>query len=152
MRVLGCLIIPFLLIACAPASDSPADGAQRDAGCVGDPATWAALTTGPIPCTKNSDCCVISNSCTESRHVVAAANVTAASAAWPYCQDLCDGCIAPVGVDLYCIDGACLGFPYADGGWFQESACGLDAPPPAPDPDGGALDPDAGRLHFGCGP
>lgn len=112
-------------------------------GCLGDATVWAELTTGPITCSANADCCVIVNGCTNEAQIVAAADKTAAKAAWPYCDDLCTSCIPPA-VEVRCDDGVCAGtvipFPDASTDLLQDH-CGVDAP----------ITVTPGKLHFGCG-
>ncbi len=76
--------------------------------CQGDEATWKKLTGGPFACTKNSDCCVIINSCINAAQIVAAKDVAAAKAAWPTCDVGCNDCIPPA-VEVGCNAGECAG-------------------------------------------
>ncbi len=107
----------------------PAFSCPGDAGSVGDPDAWATLTTGPFACTKNSDCCVIVNECTDVGQIVSAANKSAAEAAWPYCPNSCALCFPPA-VQVGCVDGLCTGSEiFADAGmpWpTSYSHCGID--------------------------
>lgn len=75
--------------------DAVASDARGDSGCHGDAATWASLTTGPLPCTENSDCCVVVNGCLSQSQIVAASSQAEAKAAWPYCDSECNLCIPP---------------------------------------------------------
>ena len=38
--------------------------------CHGDPTAWDEIEQSNIPCTNNSDCCVVFNSCTAAGQVV----------------------------------------------------------------------------------
>jgi len=112
-------------------------------GCTGDQATFTSLTSGPIKCTQDSDCCVIVNDCTNTAQIVSAANETAAAAAWPSCQNECNGCIPPA-VNVFCTNaGVCGGTvisDFVDGGQnLLTSHCG------------GTPGTAASTMSFGCG-
>lgn len=118
-------------------------GASTGTGvtCYGDAAEWAAITATPIACTKNSDCCVVVNGCTNQAQVVAAGDFAAAPGAWPYCDDECTDCIPPV-VDVGCVDGVCVGEALPPDGQFGTSHCGEDVT---------TLDPLNPAQTFSCG-
>lgn len=134
----------------AAAGSGPAGGTAGSAGstttstssCNGDQATWDSLTAGPFTCTKNSDCCVIINGCTNEAQIVLAANRDAAKTAWPYCQNDCTNCIPPA-VEVGCNNGQCTGtevdFMDASPDLLNDH-CGVDGP-----------DVVLGSLSFTCG-
>ncbi len=97
-------------------------------GCHGDAATWKALTAGPFPCTKSSDCCVIVNGCTNAAQIVGAKDEAAAKAAWSYCDAQCTACIPPA-IEVGCNEGQCAGrvvdFADASSDLLQDH-CGVD--------------------------
>jgi hypothetical protein len=76
--------------------------------CKGDAAKWAEITAGPFACQKNSDCCVVTNGCLAQVQLVKATDYTAAQSAWPYCDDVCVGCITP-SINVACVNGTCVG-------------------------------------------
>ena len=96
--------------------------------CHGDDTQWKALTTGPVACQKNSDCCVIVNGCISAAQIVAEKDVAAAKGAWPYCDSECNNCIPPA-IVVACNAGACTGklVDFADGGAdLIQDHCGVD--------------------------
>lgn len=76
--------------------------------CQGDATKWMAITQGPFPCTKNSDCCVVVNSCVNQAQVMLKTDYDKGGAdLWPYCTDQdCTNCIPPA-VDVVCDNGQC---------------------------------------------
>jgi hypothetical protein len=120
-------------------------GGQTGAGgaCHGDDAAWAKLTTGPIACTKNSDCCVVVNGCISASQVVGAAAVAAAKDAWPYCDKDCNDCIPPP-LEVACNAGACSArvVDMSDAGQdLFHDHCGVDP----------TVIAEVTKLHFSCG-
>lgn len=126
---------------------SGAGGSQGagGAGCHGDAAAWATLTKEPVACAKNSDCCVIINSCINEAQVVSATNTDPAKAAWPYCDNLCTNCLPPA-VKVECVSQQCVGYkvPFDPNNppELMMDHCGVDAPP--------LMLPSPG-THFLCG-
>lgn len=117
--------------AAAGSGGSGAGGAAGAAGCHGDAAAWAAITQGPIACTKASDCCVVVNPCVNQAQVVGKADFSGAPALWPYCDGMCTACIAPA-VDIVCDNGQCglVAVDFMDASPDQStSRCGVDATP-----------------------
>lgn len=117
-------------------------GQGGSAHCFGDAAAWAPMTQAPMACQMNSDCCVVINDCLAEAQVVRAKDYAAAPSTWPYCDDLCTNCIAPV-IEVGCENGACVGKVKENGlpgDPLSGSHCGVD-PVVAPAQD----------LHFGCG-
>jgi hypothetical protein len=99
--------------------------------CHGDQAAWARITSAPMACSKNSDCCVVVNACLSRAQVVRASDSASAAAAWFYCEP-CNDCIAKM-VDVGCVAGACVGQVAPNsGGRNGTSHCGDDAIPFAP--------------------
>jgi hypothetical protein len=102
------------------------------AGCHGDAAAWETATAEPIPCETNSDCCVIVNSCINAARVVAADKMSAAKAAWPYCDMDCTDCIPPA-VEVECSNKLCVGYAVPEEmnppDELKQDHCGVDAPP-----------------------
>jgi hypothetical protein len=110
-----------------------AGGAGGGAACHGDEAAWMTATAEPIPCQKNSDCCVIVNSCVNEAQVVAAGKASAAKAAWPYCDADCTDCIPPSVMVECSAEKKCVGYkvPESDNPppELSQDHCGVDAPP-----------------------
>jgi hypothetical protein len=105
------------------------------------------ITAGPLACTKNSDCCVVTNSCLSQAQVVKAADYMTAGAAWPYCDGACVGCIGPA-IQVGCVNGQCVGQdvdgmtpPPPDA--LRMDHCGVDTSP---------VTMPATSQNFGCGP
>jgi len=122
-------------------------GTQGGGGlaCHGDQVAWDAIPKTMIPCQKNSDCCVVVNTCTSEAQVVAAADSAAAAASWPYCDNDCVNCQPPM-IALECKEGQCVGyFPMPDPTKPPElgtNHCGEDGVTPA-----GGTPP---KQHFDC--
>ncbi|HEX6765142.1 MAG TPA: hypothetical protein VF103_06680 [Polyangiaceae bacterium] len=89
------------------ASGAAGEGAGG-ADCSGDPERWAEITSGPIACSRNSDCCVVVNQCKAAAQIVHADDYPGARALWPSCDDECYDCFPPV-VYVACVDGFCTG-------------------------------------------
>lgn len=158
-RVAGLLVCTTAL-ACATAG-APADGGlsgdagsgagpdasinpATDAGqCSGDSQAWDAILAHPLTCTKNSDCCVIINTCLYEAQVVTESDFAAdAGALWPTCVNQCTHCVAP-DVAVGCSNGTCTAVTApTDAGVMgsQESHCGDDS-----------IAVPAGETHLGCG-
>ena len=123
------------------------DGGAGGGACLGDPGVWETIDKGgPIDCTKNSDCCVVINTCLAEAQVVSAADYEKAQTSWPYCPDSgCANCLAPY-VDVRCSGDECVGYlPPENPGMPPPAAtnhCGDDAAPPMLG---------VGLLHFACG-
>ncbi|MFO0757832.1 MAG: hypothetical protein U0359_15155 [Byssovorax sp.] len=111
--------------------------------CHGDATQWAALTQGPIACTKNSDCCVLVNGCYSQAQIVSAANEAAAKDAWPYCDSMCNDCIPPA-IVVGCDNGTCAGKEVD----FSDASPDLLMDHCGEDPQVGLS---SVKLHFGCG-
>jgi hypothetical protein len=110
-----------------------AGGAGGGVACYGDSAAWTAVTAEPVTCSKNSDCCVVVNSCLNAAHVFTAANTGKASASWPYCDNQCTDCIPPA-VKVECSsEKKCVGYkvPLSDNPppELSQDHCGVDEPP-----------------------
>lgn len=126
-------------------SSSSSSSASSSGNCHGDQTAWTVATTPPITCEKNSDCCVIVSGCTNEAQVVAFSKLSAAKAAWPYCDGDCTFCIAPA-VKVECANKECVGYmipdaqnPPAD---LRKDHCGVDEPP---------LMLSSPAAHFICG-
>ena len=118
-------------------SSSSSGAGSGDAGCTGNSAAWASITSGPITCHQNSDCCVIVNDCTYEAQVVSAANVDAGLADWPTCQNECTHCMSPT-TYVGCYSGVCGANVMAaesDGG-VMGTHCGINPTPPTGTPAG----------------
>jgi hypothetical protein len=75
--------------------------------CHGDAAAWATITAGPFPCSKNSDCCVAINDCTNQAQIMLKADFdNGGPDKWPYCASDCTDCIPPA-VEIVCSMGSC---------------------------------------------
>ncbi len=124
-------------------STTTGSGGSGGESCHGDATTWAALTSGPITCTKNSDCCVILNGCLSAAQIVSEANQATAKSAWPYCDTMCNDCIPPA-IVVGCEDGECAGkevdFSDASPDLMMDH-CGVDP----------VVGLSSVKLHFGCG-
>jgi hypothetical protein len=107
--------------------------------CHGDATEWAAITATPIACTKNSDCCVVVNGCLSEVQVVHADDFGAAGAAWPYCDNDCNDCIAPV-VEVGCVDDVCVGDVLPMSEENSDDHCGVDQTPVVPVDPGQTFD------------
>lgn len=90
-------------------STTTGSGGSGGESCHGDATTWAALTSGPITCTKNSDCCVILNGCLSAAQIVSEANQATAKSAWPYCDTHAGNHCIPPAIVVGCEDGECAG-------------------------------------------
>ncbi|MFO0550224.1 MAG: hypothetical protein U0271_17650 [Polyangiaceae bacterium] len=124
----------------APATGGAGGQAGADS-CHGDATTWAAITAQPIACTKNSDCCVVVNTCTSEAQVVHADDYPTAGAAWPYCDNDCNLCIPPA-VNVGCVNGACTGEVDDQAVEAGMDHCGVDNGPIVPVNPG---------VSFACG-
>lgn len=125
------------------ASTSSSTSSSSGDTCHGDAATWMPLTTGPIACTSNADCCVIINGCLSQAQIVSAASKDQAKAAWPYCDSMCNDCIPPA-IEVGCENGTCVGtvVDFADASTdLLMDHCGVNTP----------IGATPGKLHFGCG-
>jgi len=96
----------------------------------GDPEVWDAIQKENIPCTENSDCCVVINGCLAEGQIVHASDYAKAQVAWPYCPYECLECLPP-NIDVACVDGICVG---EEAEWTGEmvsgtSHCGVDEEP-----------------------
>lgn len=149
------------MIACAACGSSDEGGGSGGSGgasgvggaggaggagtaCVGDAAAWAEASKGPFACAKNSDCCVVINTCVNEGQVVGADKKDAVKALWPYCTDACTKCIPPA-IHVECLSGECVGYSDMDINAPPElraDHCGVDAPPLM------MLSP---ASHFTCG-
>ena len=76
--------------------------------CYGDQAKWEMLTSGPLPCQGDPDCCVVINPCSSDAQVVTLENNEAAIKASPYCVGQCTDCVARP-IEVACIMGMCRG-------------------------------------------
>ena len=113
------------------------------AECSGDEELFRVLTTGPFACERNSDCCVVIDSCLSEGRIVRAGDEPAALAAWPSCDDYCNDCIPPK-VVVGCYDGFCSGTEIDDEDFespLRQTHCGTDDE---------TMDPGADDV-FGCG-
>ena len=115
-------------------------GGHGGASCEGDPAAFAEAIQ-PLPCSKNSDCCVVLNSCSNEAQIVHASKAAVAKASWATCIEDCTDCIPP-DVDVYCIENVCVGRANEATGEFPVDHCGVDEEPGA----GGGT-----GEHFSCG-
>lgn len=109
------------------ASGAPEHGGSGAAGtpgsCEGDEDAWASLTAAPPPCETADDCCVVVNTCLAEARIVHAAEFELAQVAWPYCDEECVDCIAPV-VVVACDNGHCVGSVDAESAGDSVSHCG----------------------------
>lgn len=142
------LAVAALLAACGSGTGGSGGGTTTTtglggSGCHGNDASWKSFTEAAIPCQKNSDCCVIVNTCLSESQVVAAATKEQAKAAWPYCDAECNLCIPPA-IEVVCDQGSCAGrqVDFADAGpGLMTDHCGEDAADPTTQ----------GVVHFSCG-
>ncbi|MBW2453945.1 MAG: hypothetical protein JRI68_05530 [Deltaproteobacteria bacterium] len=97
--------------------------------CHGDPAAWADVQKSNIPCTNNSDCCVVFNSCTAAGQVVGTDDFPGAADVWPWCDDECVMCMFPL-IEVECVDQHCVGYeiPLSEDAGMELGAphCGED--------------------------
>ncbi len=88
--------------------DEGIEASEPPAACFGNKELWEQLTSSPIPCEKNSDCCVIMGECLSDAQIVAAAPLEEALLAWPFCLEQCNDCL-PSAIDVACLEGICRG-------------------------------------------
>jgi hypothetical protein len=108
-------------------------GAGGGSACHGDDAAWAAATAEPLACEVNSDCCVVFNGCISAAQVVTSDKVSAAKAAWPYCDNDCNDCIPPAVVVECSADKKCVGYRVPEDEnpppELSQDHCGKNEPP-----------------------
>jgi hypothetical protein len=106
-------------------------GGAAGASCHGDKTKWAAAT-GTISCSRNSDCCVVINSCVNAAQVVSKQDYDSGIAdQWAYCDNDCNFCMVPA-VDVVCSNGQCglRELDPADASADKTtSRCGVDSTP-----------------------
>jgi hypothetical protein len=127
-------------------------GAACSSGPAHTPDGGVIYTSRPpdvIPCTTDTDCCVVTDKCRAAAYVVHAGDTVQ----MPAPESGCVKCIGPF-VQVWCKDGTCQSGYYP--GAYQGDHCGTLPPPVASDDSGVPLIGEDGGLEtmaaYGCEP